>query len=87
MKLVILPPFVPQNLEKMTKGLRSSITSQNRVAALNDAINKAKNFLPGGKFSLSGSTVIFMIFVVKSKVFLRFPTSPRLLQDSPRLEN
>ena len=29
------------DLEKMTKGLRSSITSPNRVAALNDAINKA----------------------------------------------
>ena len=42
------------DLEKMTKGLRSSITSQNRAAALNDAINKAKNFLPGGKFSLTG---------------------------------
>ena len=42
------------DLEKMTKGLRSSITSQNRAAALNNAINKAKNFLPGGKYSLTG---------------------------------
>ena len=42
------------NLEKMTKGLRSSISAQNRAAALNSAINTAKNFLPGGKFSLTG---------------------------------
>ena len=42
------------DLEAMTRGLRSSISAQNRAAALNDAINKAKNFLPGGKFSLTG---------------------------------
>jgi hypothetical protein len=42
------------DLEAMTKGLRSSISAQNRAAAVKDAINKAKNFLPGGKFSLTG---------------------------------
>ena len=42
------------DLEAMTKGLRSSISAQNRAAAVRDAINKAKNFLPGGKFSLTG---------------------------------
>ena len=43
------------DLEAMTKGLRSSISAQNRAAAVNDFINKAKNFLPGGKFSITGA--------------------------------